>query len=173
MADVSRSGDVTSDENGTEERFLSVLSAIGSLRPGVRVPTDDQKAVIDEYTYIKEQLAGPQFDAPAPQITRVEASNGDLRIFGKHLRGTRAINVAGDRVTRARFQITEGVEPHIEAQLPKGAVAGTITVLTTGGVATGQLRLEDSGASKRTTPAPTPDDRRSATKKPPSKPRTT
>jgi hypothetical protein len=55
MADVSRSGDVTSDGNGAEERLLS---AIGSLRPG---PTEGEKAVIAEYAYIKEQLAGPQF----------------------------------------------------------------------------------------------------------------
>ena len=151
MTDVSRSGDVTSDGNGAEERFLS---AIRSLRPGVRELTEDQQAVIAEYAYIKEQLAGPQFGSPAPQITRVEASDGDLRIFGKHLRGVRVINVAGDRMTRARFQITDGAEPHIEAELPKGAVAGPVTVLTTGGVATGQFRLEDSGATERTTPSP-------------------
>ena len=150
MTDVSRSGDVTSDGKGAR----SASEAIGSLRPGVRVPTESQKAVIAEYAYIKEQLAGPQFGSPAPQITRVEASDGDLRIFGKHLRGVRVINVAGDRVTRARFQVTDGAEPHIEAELPKGAVAGPVTVLTTGGVATGQLRLEDSGATERTTPSP-------------------
>ena len=144
MTDVSRSGDVTSDGNGAEHRFLS---AIGSLRPGVRVLTEGQKAVIAEYAYIKEQQAGPLVAAPAPQITRVEASDGDLRIFGKHLRGARTINVAGNRVTRARFQITDGAEPHIEAELPKGAVADPVTVLTTGGVATGQLRLEDSAAT--------------------------
>jgi hypothetical protein len=166
MKDVSRPGDVTSDGSGSEERFLS---AIGSLRPGVRVPTQDEQAVIAEYSYIKEQLAGPQFGSPKPQITRVEASNGDLRIFGKHLRGVRAINVAGDRMTGARFQITDGVEPHIEAELPKGAVDGPVTVLTTGGVATGQLRLEDPGATGRTTPSPTPEDSRGVTKKPPSK----
>ena len=113
MADISRSGDVTSAGNGSEERFLS---AIRSLRPGVRVPTKDEQVVIAEYAYIKEQLAGPQVAPPAPQITRVEASDGGLRIFGKHLRGTRAISVAAaDRPTRARFQITDGVEPHIEA----------------------------------------------------------
>jgi hypothetical protein len=166
MADLSRSGDVTSDGNGAEERFLS---AIGSLRSGVRVPTESEKAVIAEYAYIKEQLAGPQFGSPVPQITRVEASDGDLRIFGKHLRGVRVINVAGDRMTRARFQITDGVEPHIEAELPKGAVAGPVTVLTTGGVATGQLRLEDSGATERTTASPSPEDSRRGTKRPPSK----
>jgi hypothetical protein len=166
MADVSRSGDVTSDGNGAEERFLS---AIRSLRPGVRVPTKDEQVVIAEYAYIKEQLAGPQFGSPAPQITRVEASDGDVRIFGKHLRGVRVINVAGDRMTRARFQITDGVEPHIEAELPKGAVAGPVTVLTTGGVATDQFRLEDSGATERTTPSPTPEDSRRGTKRPPSK----
>jgi hypothetical protein len=163
MADVSRSGDITRDGNGAEERFLS---AIGSLRPG---PTEGEKAVIAEYAYIKDQLAGPQFGSPAPQITRVEASDGDLRIFGKHLRGVRAINVAGDRVTRARFQITDGVDPHIEAELPKGAVAGPVTVLTTGGVATGQLRLEDSGATERTTASPSPEDSRRGTERPPSK----
>lgn len=151
MADVSRSGDVTSDGNGAEERFLS---AIGSLRPGVRVPTQDEQAVIDEYGYIKEQLAGPQFGSPAPQITRVEASDGNVRIFGKHLRGVRVIKVAGDRMTRARFQVTDGAEPHIEAELPERAVAGPVTVLTTGGVTTGQLLLEDSGATERTTPSP-------------------
>jgi hypothetical protein len=168
MTDVSRSGDVTSDGNGAAERFLS---AIGSLRPGVRVLTEGQKAVIAEYAYIKEQLAGPQFGSPAPQITRIEASDGDLRIFGKHLRGVRVINVAGDRMTRARFQVTDGAEPHIEAELPKGAVAGPVTVLTTGGVATGQLSLEDSGATERTTPtpSPTPEDSRGVAKKPPSK----
>jgi hypothetical protein len=149
MTDVSRD-DVTSDGNGAEESFLS---AIRSLRPGVRVPTEGQKAVIAEYAYIKEQLAGPQFTPPAPQITRVEASDGHLKIFGKHLRGARTINVAGNRV-RARFQSTDGVEPHIEAELPKGAVAGLVTVLTTGGVATGQLRLEDSKATERTTRSP-------------------
>ena len=164
MADVSRSGDVTSDGNGAEERLLS---AIGSLRSG---PTEGEKTVIAEYAYIKEQLAGPQFGSPAPKITRVEASDGDLRIFGKHLRGVRVINVAGDRMTRARFQITDGVEPHIEAELPKGAVDGPVTVLTTGGrVATGQLRLEDSGATERTTASPTPQDSPSGTKMPPSK----
>jgi hypothetical protein len=164
MADISRSGGLTSDGNGAEERFLS---AIGSLRPGVRVPTEGEKAVIAEYAYIKEQLAGPQFGSPAPKITRVEASDGDLRIFGKHLRGVRVINVAGNRMTR--FQITDGVEPHIEAELPKGAVAGPVTVLTTGGLATDQFRLEDSGATERTTASPTPEDSPSGTKKPPSK----
>jgi hypothetical protein len=129
------------------------MDANGSLRPGVRV-TESQKAVIAEYAYIKEQLTGPQFGPPTPQITRVEASDGDLRIIGKHLRGVRAINVAGDRVARARFQVTDGAEPHIEAALPKGAVAGPVTVLTAGGVATGQLRLEDSGAIERTMPSP-------------------
>jgi hypothetical protein len=157
MTDVSRSGDVTSDGNG----FLT-------LRPGVRL-TEGQKAVIAEYAYIKEQLAGPQFGSPAPQITRVEASGGNVRIFGKHLRGVRVINVAGDRMPRARFRVTDGVEPHIEAELPKGAAAGQVTVLTTGGVATGQLSLEDSGATERTTPSPTPEDSRGVTKKPPSK----
>jgi hypothetical protein len=165
MADVSRSGDVTRYGNGAEERYPS---AIGSLGPG---PTEDEKAVekavIDEYAYIKEQLASPQFDTPAPQITRVEASNGDLRIYGKHLRSARTIKVAGDRMTRERFQITDGVDPHIEAELPKGAVAGPITVLTTGGLATGQFRLEDSGATERTTASPTPEDRPSGTKKKP------
>jgi len=156
MTDIPRSVDATSDGNGTVERFLS---AIGSMRPGVRVLTEGQKAVIAEYAYIKEQLAGPQFAPPAPQITRVEAGNGVLRIFGKHLRGVRAINVAGDRVSRARFQISEGVEPHIEAGLPNGPVAGPVTVLTTGGVATGQLRLEDSGATEEATPSPKPEDR--------------
>jgi hypothetical protein len=151
MTDASRSDDVTSDGNGADERFLS------------------QQAVIAEYTYIKEQLAGPRFAPPAPQITRVEASDGDLRIFGKHLRGVRAINIAGDRMARARFQITDGAEPHIEAELPKGAVAGTVTVLTTGGVATGQLRPADSGATKRTTSSPAPEASRGVTKKPSSK----
>jgi hypothetical protein len=165
MADVSRSGDVTSDGNGAEERFLS---AIESLRPGVRVPTKDEQVVIAEYAYIKEQLAGPQFGSPAPQITRVEASDGNVRIFGKHLRGVRVINVAGDRMTRARFQITDGVEPHIEAELPEGAVDGEVTVLTMGGVATGQLRLEDSGAPERTTASPTPEDSPSEAESPPS-----
>jgi hypothetical protein len=155
MADVSRPGDVTSDGNGAEERFL---------RLGVRL-TEGEKVVIAEYAYIKEQLAGPQFGSPAPQITRVEASDGDLRIFGKHLRGVRVINVAGNRMTR--FQITDGVEPHIEAELPKGAVAGPVTVLTTGGLATDQFRLEDSGATERTTASPTPEDS-FGTKKPPS-----
>ena len=60
MADVSWSGAVTSDGNG----FLT-------LRPGVRL-SEGQKAVIAEYAYIKEQLAGPQFGSPAPQITCVE-----------------------------------------------------------------------------------------------------
>ena len=152
MTDVSRSGDVTSGGNGAEERFL--LSAIRSLRPGVRELTDDEQAVIDEYAYIKEQLAGPQFGPPAPQITRIEASDGNMRIFGKHLRGVRAINVAGDRLTRGRFQVTDGAEPHIEAELPKGAAAGSVTVLTTGGVVTDQFRVEDSGATERTTPSP-------------------
>jgi hypothetical protein len=152
MTDVSRPGDGISDGNGAEESFLSALR---SLRPGVRVPTEGQKAVIAEYAYIKEQLTGPQFGSPAPQITRVEASDGNLRIFGKHLRGVRAINVAGNRVTRARFQITDGTEPHIEAELPKGAiVAGPVTVLTTGGVVTEQFRVEDSGVTERTTPSP-------------------
>jgi len=121
-------------------------------RPGVPEPTEDQKAVIAEYAYIKEQLAGPQFGPPRPQITRVEASGGDLRIFGKHLRGVRVVKVAGARMTRERFQITDGTEPHIEAELPQGAVAGPVTVITTGGVATDQLRLEESGAAERTTP---------------------
>jgi hypothetical protein len=162
MADVSRSGDVTGDGNG-------FLSAIRSLRPGVREPTEDEQAVITEYAYIKDQLAGPQFGSPAPQITRVEASDGDLRIFGKHLRGVRVIKVAGDRMTRARFQITDGAEPHIEAELPKGAADGPVTVLTTGGVATSQLRLEDPGATEGTTPSPAPKDSQGVTKKPPSK----
>jgi hypothetical protein len=153
---------VTRDGNGAEERYPS---AIGSLRPG---PTEGEKAVIDEYAYIKEQLARPQFDTPAPQITRVEASNGDLRIYGKHLRSARTIKVAGDRMTRADFQITDGVEPHIEAKLPKAAIAGPITVLTTGGLVTDQFRLEDSGATERTTASPTPEDSPSGTKKPPS-----
>jgi hypothetical protein len=157
---------VTSGGNGAEERFL--LSAIRSLRPGVRELTDNELAVIAEYAYIKEQLAGPQFGSPAPQITRVEASDGDLRIFGKHLRGVRVIKVAGDRMTR--FQITDGAEPHIEAELPKGAADGPITVFTTGGgVATSQLRLADSGATKRTKPSPTPEDSPGMAKKPPSK----
>lgn len=142
MTDVSRSGDVTSDGNGF---FM--------LRPGVRL-TEGQRAVIAEYAYIKEQLAGPQFGSPAPQITRIEASDGNVKIFGKHLRGVRVINVAGARMSRARFQVTDDAEPHIEAELPKGAAAGPVTVLTTGGVATGQLRLEDSGATERTTPPP-------------------
>jgi hypothetical protein len=163
MTDVSRSGDVTSDGNGAQERFLS---AIRSLRPGVRESTEDEKAVIAEYTYIKEQLAGPQFGPPAPQITRVEASNGDLRIFGKHLRGVRVINVAGHRLTPARFQITDGAEPHIKAELPKRVVTGPVTVLTTGGVATGQFRLEDLGATEQKTPSSTPEDSRGGTKKP-------
>jgi hypothetical protein len=168
MTDVSRSGDVTSGGNGAGEPFL--LSAIRSLRPGVRELTDNEQAVIAEYAYIKEQLAGPQFGSPAPQITRVEASDGDLRIFGKHLGGVRVIKVAGDRMTRARFQITDGAEPHIEAKLPKGAADGPVTVFTTGGrVATSQLRLADSGATKRTKPSPTPEDSRGMTKKPPSK----
>jgi hypothetical protein len=152
MADVSGSGDVTSDGKGSEERFL--LSAIRSLRPGVRELTDDEQVVIDEYAYIREQLAAPQFGSPAPQITRVEASDGALRIFGKHLRGVRVIKVAGDRMTRPRFQMIDGAEPHIEAELPKGAVAGPVTVITTGGPTTGQFRLEDSGATERTTPSP-------------------
>lgn len=151
MTDVSRSDDVASDGKGAEERFLR---AIGSLRPGVREPTKNEQVVIDEYAYIKEQLTGPQFGSPAPQITRVEASDGNVRIFGKHLRGIRVIKVAGDRMTRARFQVTDGAEPHIEAELPKGATAGTVTVLTTGGVATDQFRLEDSGATEQTTPSP-------------------
>jgi hypothetical protein len=151
MTDVSRSDDVTSDGKGAEERFLT---AIGSLRPGVREPTQNEQVVIDEYAYIKEQLTGPQFASPAPQITRVETSDGNVRIFGKHLRGIRVINVAGDRMTRARFQVTDGAEPHIEAELPKGATAGTVTVLTTGGVATDQFRLEDSGTTEQTTPSP-------------------
>jgi hypothetical protein len=166
MVDVSRSDDVTSDGKGAEERFLR---AIASLRPGVREPTPKEQAAIDEYAYIKEQLAGPQFGSPAPQITRIEASDGNVRIFGKHLRGVRVINVAGDRMTRARFQVTDGAEPHIEAKLPKGAADGRVTVLTTGGFTTGQLRLEDPGATERTTPSPTTDDSRGATKKPPSK----
>jgi len=167
MTDVARSGDVTSDGNGAGERFL--LSAIRSLRPGVRELTDEEQAVIEEYAYIKEQLAAPQFGSPAPQITRVEASDGDLRIFGKHLRGVRVINVAGDRMTRERFQITDGAEPHIKAELPKGAIDGPVTVITTGGVATDQLRLEDPGASERSRPSPMPEDSRGVTKKPPSK----
>jgi len=117
-------------------------AAVDGLRLGGRL-TDGQKAVIDEYAYIKEQLAGPHFAPPAPQITRMEPGDRALRIFGKHLRGVRAINVAGNRVTSARFRITEGVEPHIEVDLPTGPVAGPVTVLTTGGVATEQLRLED------------------------------
>jgi len=164
MTDVSR-GDVTSDGNGAEESFLS---AVRSLRPGVRVPTEGQKAVIAEYAYIKEQLAGPQSTPPAPQITHVEASDGQLRIFGKHLRAARTIHDAGNRV-RARFQITDGAEPHIEAELPKGAIDGPVTVITTGGVATDQLRLEDPGASERSRPSPMPEDSRGVTKKPPSK----
>ena len=159
MADVSRSGDVTGDGNG-------YLSANRLLRPGVRERTE---AVITEYAYIKDQLARPQFGSPAPQITRVEASDGDLRIFGKHLRGVRVINVAGDRMTRERFQITDGAEPHIKAELPKGAIDGPVTVITTGGVATDQLRLEDPGASERSRPSPMPEDSRGVTKKPPSK----
>jgi hypothetical protein len=123
-------------------------------RPGVPEPTEGQKVVIAEYGYIKEQLARPQFGPPAPQITRVEASDGNVRIFGKHLRGVRVINVAGDRLTRARFQVTDGAEPHIEAELPKGAAAGPVTVLTTGGVVTEQFRVEDSGVTERTTPSP-------------------
>jgi len=118
-------------------------AAVDGLRLGGRL-TDGQKAVIDEYAYIKEQLAGPQFAPPAPQITRIEASDRALRIFGKHLRGVRAINVAGNRVTSARFRITEGAEPHVEVEWPTGPVAGPVTVITTGGVATEQLRLEDS-----------------------------
>ena len=166
MTDVARSGDVTSGGNGAGEPFL--LSAIRSLRPGVRELTDNEQAVIAEYAYIKEQLAGPQFGSPAPQITRVEASDGDLRIFGKHLGGVRVIKVAGDRMTR--FQITDGAEPHIEAKLPKGAADGPVTVFTTGGrVATSQLRLADSGATDRTTSSPTPEGSRGMTKKPPSK----
>jgi hypothetical protein len=121
----------------------AAMDAIESQRLGGRL-TDGQKAVIDEYAYIKEQLAGPQFAPPAPQITRIEASDRALRIFGKHLRGVRAINVAGNRVTSARYRITGGIEPHVEVELPNGPVAGPVTVLTTGGVATEQLRLEDS-----------------------------
>jgi hypothetical protein len=150
MADVSRSGDVTSDGKGSENGYL--LSAIRSLRQGVRELTDEEQAVIDEYAYIKEQLAAPQFGSPAPKITRVEASDGDLRIFGKHLRGVRVIKVARARITQG-FQIIDGAEPHIKAKLPKGAVDGPVTVITKGGPATGQLRLEDSGASERTTPS--------------------
>src|SRR5215831_1227801 len=101
MADVSRSGDATSNGKGAEERFLL---AIRSLRPGARELTDEEQAVIDEYAYIKEQLASPQFGSPAPKITRVEASDGDLRIFGKHLRGVRVIRVASARITKG-FQI--------------------------------------------------------------------
>ena len=157
MTDISRSGDVASDGNGAMERFLS---AIGSLRSGVRMLTEGQKAVIAEYTYIKEQLAGPQFGSPAPQITRVEASDGDLRIYGKHLRGVRVIKVAEDRLTRPRFRITDGAEPHIEAELPERAVDGPVTVITTGGVATGQLRLENSDATERGTDFTTPEDQR-------------
>jgi hypothetical protein len=121
MTDVSRSGGVASDGNGVAEH---------------------RKAVIVEYAYIKEQLAGPQFRPPAPQITRVEASDGELKIFGKHLQGVRAIHLAGNRVTRPRFQIADGVEPHIEAELPEEAVDGPVTVIATGGVATSQLRLD-------------------------------
>ena len=158
---------MTNDGKGAEERFLR---AIGSLRPGVREPTQNEQVVIDEYTYIKEQLTGPQFGSPAPQITHVEASDGNVRIFGKHLRGVRVINVAGDRMTRARFLVTDDAEPHIEAELPKGAADGPVTVFTTGGgVATSQLRLADSGATERTTPSPTPEDSQGMTKNPPSK----
>jgi hypothetical protein len=60
MTDVSRSDAVTSDGNSFQ-----------TLRPGVRL-TEGQKAVIAEYAYIKEQLAGPQFGSPAPPITCVE-----------------------------------------------------------------------------------------------------
>lgn len=151
MADVSRSGDVTSNGKGSEDGYL--LSAIRSLRQGVRELTDEEQAVIDEYAYIKEQLAAPQFGSPAPKITHVEASDGDLRIFGKHLRGVRVIKVARARITHPRFQIIDGAEPHIKAKLPKGAVDGPVTVITPGGPATGQLRLEDSGATERTTPS--------------------
>jgi hypothetical protein len=156
MADVSGSGGITSDGKGSEERLLT---AIGSLRPGRREPTKDEQAVIDEYAYISEQLAAPQFGSPAPQITRVEASDGDLRIYGKHLRGVRVIKVGGDRITRPRFQMTDDAEPHIRAELPKGAVAGPVTVITTGGPATSQLRLEDLGATERTEPSPPEDPR--------------
>lgn len=77
-----------------------------------------------------------------------------MRIFGKHLRGVRVITVAGYRMTRPRFPVTDGAEPHIEAELPRRAVAGPITVLTMGGVAADQFRLEDSGATERPKSSP-------------------
>jgi hypothetical protein len=134
-------------DEGISERLVSLLQ---SLQPAVRqLDQSQQQAVIAEYTYVKERLAGPSFTTPAPQITRVEATADKIRIFGIHLRGVKAVNIGGARVPRKRFRFLDSDQPCIEVDVSPGVSAGTITILTAGGAATSHFFVEQANRTRR------------------------
>lgn len=116
-----------------------LLSALRSLRPGVRQLSEEQEEVIAEYEHIKDQLAGPSFGPLPPQITGYERVDGTTRIYGTNLAAATVVKVGGTRVTRGGFRFCDGDEPYIEVQLPQGGTSGPVTVFTSGGLATRRL----------------------------------
>ena len=137
MPDLEQPGQAA-QEDAFQDQLLSVLR---SLRPGTRDLTDSQKALLAEYEYIGDRLAGPIFSPPAPQITGLDEQGQTVKVYGRYLSGATILNVGGTRVTREHFRFMEGGEraggaPYIEADVPTEAGVGPVTIITPGGSAT-------------------------------------
>jgi hypothetical protein len=139
-AEQSKEAVQQSREAVQEDAFKArLVRAVESLQPGVVPVSEEHEAVIAEYDHIKDQLDGPTFGPLAPKITRYERDDGIVRIYGANLASATVVKVAGTRLTRAGFRFKDGEQPYIEADVPREAIVGRVTVFGSGGLATGQF----------------------------------